>query len=79
MGCDVEWAMTTRLSQKFQSTHPHGVRHPASPVVDVITQVSIHAPTWGATEVNLMDDDSVKFQSTHPHGVRHEEDTYRNK
>ncbi len=34
----------------FQSTHPRGVRQNlATQAVDIIT-ISIHAPTWGATE-----------------------------
>ena len=33
----------------FQSTHPHGVRHPGGQIVLVVTKVSIHAPTRGAT------------------------------
>ena len=34
----------------FQSTHPHGVRHDARYRVVIGWVVSIHAPTWGATE-----------------------------
>ena len=34
--------------------------------------VSIHAPTWGATNfVHTFPDLLTKFQSTHPRGVRH--------
>ena len=34
--------------------------------------VSIHAPTWGATEKSCVQmHRNVGFQSTHPHGVRH--------
>ena len=33
--------------------------------------VSIHAPTWGATENAQVDVPYWEFQSTHPHGVRH--------
>ena len=32
--------------------------------------VSIHAPTWGATEQSCTGYTYHKFQSTHPHGVR---------
>ena len=35
-----------------------------------ITDVSIHAPTWGATFVLRLYTKMSKFQSTHPHGVR---------
>ena len=33
----------------FQSTHPHGVRHQTSLSGQFGTNVSIHAPAWGAT------------------------------
>ena len=33
-------------------------------------QVSIHAPTWGATLKWLKTCEFGRFQSTHPHGVR---------
>ena len=32
--------------------------------------VSIHAPTWGATNKKIAAKIKSKFQSTHPHGVR---------
>ena len=32
--------------------------------------VSIHAPAWGATQLNNRNTEALKFQSTHPHGVR---------
>ena len=38
-----------RNPPKFQSTHPRGVRHAAAHVPVDLGQVSIHAPTWGAT------------------------------
>ena len=34
---------------QFQSTHPRGVRHLISSQVNLNEQISIHAPTWGAT------------------------------
>ncbi len=55
---------------QFQSTHPHGVRLSLiSPPNDKIN-VSIHAPTRGATLPPVLNDALDKFQSTHPHGVR---------
>ncbi len=33
-------------------------------------QVSIHAPTWGATLIDAAQKPTDEFQSTHPHGVR---------
>ena len=38
----------------FQSTHPHGVRHPARAYAMVDDYVSIHAPTRGATLVTSL-------------------------
>ena len=38
------------LFSMFQSTHPHGVRLMPCLYVYTLTNVSIHAPTWGATE-----------------------------
>ena len=38
---------------KFQSTHPHGVRLDSREQVDKQDNVSIHAPTWGATVYGL--------------------------
>ena len=35
-----------------------------------ICKVSIHAPTWGATEIYLLKNLHQRFQSTHPRGVR---------
>ena len=90
MGCD---GATLRGPQswEFQSTHPHGVRrsrvrlnvirisfNPRTHMgcdlsvarsIDRI-EVSIHAPTWGATSRNIGAVSIVEFQSTHPHGVR---------
>ena len=58
--------------RKFQSTHPHGVRHRSTNGYDKAITVSIHAPTRGATFANFISKPTFKFQSTHPHGVRHE-------
>ena len=38
-----------KSTQRFQSTHPHGVRPSAFPVLFPIIPISIHAPAWGAT------------------------------
>ena len=58
---------------KFQSTHPRRARlvrleHRAARVV------SIHAPTQGATGLNMSAiTDITQFQSTHPRRVRHQQ------
>jgi len=54
----------------FQSTHPRGVRLPVSAPAGPGRSVSIHAPTWGATQSFLVQDLMQVFQSTHPRGVR---------
>ena len=55
----------------FQSTHPHGVRQRPAVARRSGHQVSIHAPTRGATPRVKRKEVTKKFQSTHPHGVRH--------
>ena len=54
----------------FQSTHPHGVRPISGYAPRGKMWVSIHAPAWGATQLNNRNTEALKFQSTHPHGVR---------
>ena len=54
----------------FQSTHPRGVRPASSPSTPRAWEISIHAPTWGATQEGWSLDRFNKFQSTHPRGVR---------
>ena len=55
----------------FQSTHPHGVRPQPTAEVGGTTEVSIHAPTRGATRhPDGYYHFYTEFQSTHPHGVR---------
>ena len=39
--------------------------------ISSLTKVSIHAPTWGATQKLMVIFPAMQFQSTHPHGVRH--------
>ena len=36
----------------------------------VVIEVSIHAPTWGATPISLSFEADGMFQSTLPHGER---------
>ena len=42
-------ALNMMIHGMFQSTHPHGVRLRNCRQLLNITNVSIHAPTWGAT------------------------------
>ena len=48
-GCDTIKAMRKRKRYRFQSTHPHGVRRTQIILILMCTDVSIHAPTRGAT------------------------------
>ena len=48
MGCDLA-ALQQYYAEKFQSTHPHGVRLVCDRYGVTLLSVSIHAPTWGAT------------------------------
>ena len=61
------------LLDKFQSTHPHGVRHAKSrkSLTDIWFQ-STH-PHGVRQPANVLTFRKKKFQSTHPHGVRPED------
>ena len=49
MGCDGRKHLQVNQQQKFQSTHPHGVRLYHQLGGGSGKNVSIHAPAWGAT------------------------------
>ena len=70
MGCDRDVVQLKGHTDTFQSTHPHGVRPRHQMDRHRPQEVSIHAPTWGATSSNAIFSPYVLFQSTHPHGVR---------
>ena len=71
MGCDRN---TPYVHQSFQCFNPR--THMGCDVMIVVrpstTEVSIHAPTWGATHLQQYNYLYKQFQSTHPHGVRRE-------
>ena len=72
VGCDKLVRNNINLFNKFQSTHPSGVRPFAHAERDEIVGISIHAPQWGATGYSGVSGSSPDlFQSTHPSGVRH--------
>ena len=50
VGCDLQVLVVSLLFFVFQSTHPRGVRRSATVASAGEIVVSIHAPTWGATE-----------------------------
>ena len=53
VGCDSFLTPSRAYENRFQSTHPRGVRR-AEPLRDVRRRkVSIHAPAWGATPLPL--------------------------
>ena len=55
----------------FQSTPPHGGRHQQRQKYQYQASVSIHAPAWGATFINMSTGFLIiSFQSTPPHGGR---------
>ena len=49
VGCDDTDMYLYGLECRFQSTHPRGVRHASCFITLTYTDVSIHAPAWGAT------------------------------
>ena len=60
------------LGIEFQSTRPRGARRVDDYSDYVDDDVSIHAPTWGATRQNNRQvTRRVTFQSTRPRGARH--------
>ena len=70
MGCDKLFAIFPNKPVRFQFTHPYGVRHVKEIRADMETQVSIHAPIWGATASPALIGKIRSFQFTHPYGVR---------
>ena len=54
-GCDCTWHLVGTLLLRFQSTHPLGVRQALDAVAQDGEQVSIHAPTRGATAYSVID------------------------
>ena len=71
MGCDSFRNITFMESKSFNPRTHMGCDFHARLVALRLAPVSIHAPTWGATEwCYLSDILPTEFQSTHPHGVR---------
>ena len=58
-----------RTPPKFQSTRPRGAR-PGDDNAQLVLCVSIHAPTWGATNQQNTTMTDFLFQSTRPRGAR---------
>ena len=49
MGSDVVYILLHFARFVFQSTLPHGERHPIEHLIRIGESISIHAPAWGAT------------------------------
>ena len=54
----------------FQSTRPHRARHKRCMISSICMEVSIHAPTQGATRIGSVCPLYCWFQSTRPHRAR---------
>ena len=50
-GCDEIKAIRFGRQKRVSITHPHGVRHNLSILIQSLNAVSIHAPAWGATSL----------------------------
>ena len=70
MGSDQSEDESINQNKKFQSTLPHGERHVGQGYGTLTQNVSIHAPTWGATKHIWKRANIFPFQSTLPHGER---------
>ena len=58
-----------RSLDAFQSTFPRGERHFGNPQ-EITSEISIHVPAWGTTEIGGSIPPSSSFQSTFPRGER---------
>ena len=63
-GCDVYRPEYYKTEGKFQSTHPHGVRHHPALTAQPRPHVSIHAPARGATH-HFLEQRAQTFVSIH--------------
>ena len=70
MGCDRIGCSCIVISSGFNPRTHMGCDHKQK-IYFSIDEVSIHAPTWGATpKISFRQRHLYPFQSTHPHGVR---------
>ena len=51
VGCDSKMPYSDGRTGRFQSTHPRGVRRGDGERSRPVVNISIHAPTWGATRL----------------------------
>ena len=69
------WGATVNIpanpnALKFQSTHPHGVRHSSSALSSYIFKFQSTHPHGVRQHILQNGRCQLQFQSTHPHGVR---------
>ena len=69
-GCDSYKTFLNERKALFQSTHPHGVRHPCSSVALPTRSFNPRTHTGCDSTPLYLSLASFMFQSTHPHGVR---------
>ena len=69
MGCDLKVNSTFLLFAGF-NPRTHVGCDTTSSFDERLGDVSIHAPTWGATQLGASFTTVDEFQSTHPRGVR---------
>ena len=69
VGCDLRRRIIRLDSINF-NPRTHVWCDQAAGREDSGVHISIHAPTWGATQIIPCSGKAVKFQSTHPRGVR---------
>ena len=70
-GCDCRSFSFLRIIKKFQSTHPHGVRHTDKALPVISNQFQSTHPHGVRPSAFRLPVFVFLFQSTHPHGVRH--------
>ena len=69
-GCDIGSIGLFTLTSSFNPRTHTGCDKDQQERLGQLQQVSIHAPTRGATQYGVLPSDAIMFQSTHPHGVR---------
>ena len=69
MGCDWDCYHIRVGDADFNPRTRMGCDSTACVIFDA-TDISIHAPAWGATDCDAALRQGILFQSTHPHGVR---------
>ena len=69
-GCDIPFLFTSNWTERFQSTHPHGVRQLSDNIISDLTGFNPRTHTGCDIPRRNRISRARRFQSTHPHGVR---------